>query len=140
MFKFDIVHFVPISNIIINDTYNANIDSTRLGLQNLSSYPSNKRKIAVIGDMLELGAKEKEYHEELGKYLAKKNIDAIFAYGHLTQYTINAINTSNAHKKFYVDKKLLISELKEFLKDDDIIYIKGSRGMKMEDVIKGLKS
>ena len=134
----EIIHLE--NNIIINDTYNSNIDSAKLGLQTLSSYPSSKRKIAVIGDMLELGFNEKKYHEKLGKYLNKHELDAVFAYGNLTKYTISTMHGSNTHKKFYDDKKLLIFDLKEFLQDGDIIYIKGSRRMKMEDVIKGLKS
>ena len=128
------------NKIIINDTYNSNIDSAKIGIESLSNYPSSKRKIAIIGDMLELGINEKTYHEKLGIFLNNQRLDAVFAYGKLTKYTINIMYDSNTYKKYYDDKNLLIFDLKEFLLDDDIIYIKGSRGMKMEDIIKGLES
>ena len=125
---------------IINDSYNANLDSARIGIHNLSNISCSGRKIAVIGDMLELGNKEKEYHQKLGKYLVEKKVDAVFAYGNLSQYTIYAMNGANCFNQFYLDKNILISDLKEYLHDGDILYIKGSRGMKMEDIITGLKA
>jgi UDP-N-acetylmuramoyl-tripeptide--D-alanyl-D-alanine ligase len=125
---------------IINDSYNANLDSVKLGINNLSDISCSGRKITVLGDMLELGAKEEEYHKQLGKYLVNKKVDAVFAYGDLSQHTIHAMNGANIFHQFYTDKDSLISDLKEYLQDGDIIYIKGSRGMKMEDVITGLKS
>jgi UDP-N-acetylmuramoyl-tripeptide--D-alanyl-D-alanine ligase len=125
---------------IINDSYNANLDSARIGIHNLSNISCLGRKIAVIGDMLELGDKEKEHHQKLGKYLVEKKVDAVFAYGYLAQYAICAMNGANCFNQFYQDKNILISDLKEYLHDGDIIYIKGSRGMKMEDIITGLKA
>ena len=125
---------------IINDSYNANLDSARLGVQNLSNISCSGRKITVIGDMLELGKKEEEYHLELGRYLVDKKVDAVFAYGNLSQYAIRAMNGANCFHQFYSDKKVLITDLKEYLQDGDVVYIKGSRGMKMEDIITGLKT
>jgi len=125
---------------IINDSYNANLDSAKLGIYNLSNFSCPGRKITVIGDMLELGAKEKECHRELGKYLVDKKVDAVFAFGNLTQHAIHAMNGTNCFHQFYSDKKLLIADLKKYLQNGDVIYIKGSRGMKMEDIIIGLKT
>ena len=125
---------------IINDSYNANLDSARLGINNLMKISCSGRKITIIGDMLELGDKEKEHHHRLGRYLVDKKVNAVFAYGTLSQHVIHAMNGSKGYYQFYSDKNVLISDLKEYLKDGDIVYIKGSRGMKMEDVIAGLKS
>ena len=125
---------------IINDSYNANLDSVKLGINNLSDISCSGRKIAVLGDMLELGDKEEDYHKRLGKYLIDKKVDAVFAYGNLSQHAIHTMDGTNIFHQFYSDKNSLISDLKEYLQDGDIIYIKGSRGMKMEDIIIGLKS
>ena len=90
--------------------------------------------------MLELGDKEKEHHEKLGRYLVDKKVDAVFAYGNLSQHAIRAMNGANCFHQFYSDKKVLITDLKEYLQDGDVVYLKGSRGMKMEDIITGLKT
>jgi len=124
---------------IINDCYNANYDSAKLGINNLSEIPWSGRKITIMGDMLELGSKEKIYHKQLGYHLIKNKVDAVFAYGNLSKYTIDAMDGSNIFHKFYSDKNLLVDHLKEYLNEGDIIYIKGSRNMKMEDIIKGLE-
>jgi len=124
---------------IINDSYNANLDSARLGINNLIKISCSGRKITIIGDMLELGDKEEEHHQRLGRYLVDKKVDAVFAYGALSQHVIHAMNGSKGFYQFYSDKNVLITDLKEYLQDGDVVYIKGSRGMKMEDVIVGLK-
>ena len=125
--------------IVINDSYNANLESARYGINNLASLNKGSRKIAVIGDMLELGEMEKESHQILGKYLSEKKVDAVFACGDLTRHTIHAMNGAAMFHQFYDDKVSLLVDLKEFLMTGDIIYIKGSRGMKMEEIITGLQ-
>ena len=125
--------------IVINDSYNANLESARSGINNLASLDKGNRKIAVIGDMLELGEMEKEYHQILGEYLSEKKVDAVFACGDLTRHTIHAMNGTAMFHQFYDNKASLLTDLKEFLMTGDIIYIKGSRGMKMEEIIAGLQ-
>ena len=125
---------------VINDSYNANLDSARLGINNLMDISCSGRKITIIGDMLELGDKEEEHHHRLGRYLVDKKVDAVFAYGTLSQHVIHAMNGYKGFYQFYSDKNILITDLKEYLQNGDVVYIKGSRGMKMEDVITGLKS
>ena len=120
------------------DTYNSNIESMQYGIKNLIEYPSTNRKVVVIGDMLELGENEEQYHKNIAKSLNHENISAIFAFGKLTRYTIKNISNQHIHKEFYKDKKKLIHDLKQFLNEDDIIYIKGSRSMKMEEIIMDL--
>ena len=125
---------------VINDSYNANFESTKLGINNLSKIPYSNRKIVVIGDMLELGDKSIYFHERIGDYLIEKKINAVFAYGNSSKHIINKMANSETLHKLYIDKNVLINDLKKYIKKDDIIYIKGSRSMKMEDIIKGLES
>ena len=114
-------------------------ESARSGINNLTLLTGGNRKIAVIGDMLELGAMEKKHHQILGKYISEKKVDAVFAFGNLTRHTIHAMNGASIFHQFYDDKAKLIIDLKEFLMDGDIVYVKGSRGMKMEEIITGLQ-
>ena len=125
---------------LINDTYNANLESAKNGIENLVNNFANNRKIVVIGDMLELGPFKIKHHEKLGEILLEKKIDAIFSYGELTKYTRNVLKKRNQINKHYIDKNNLISDLKIFLQKGDAIYLKGSRGMKMESIIEGLKA
>ncbi|MBC8256907.1 MAG: UDP-N-acetylmuramoyl-tripeptide--D-alanyl-D-alanine ligase [Candidatus Marinimicrobia bacterium] len=125
--------------MVINDSYNANLESARTGINNLTSLYEGKRKIAVIGDMLEMGELEKDHHQTLGKYLSEKKVDAVFAFGDLTRHTIKAMNGAAIFHQYYDDKTTLLTDLKAFISEGDVVYVKGSRGMKMEDIIIGLQ-
>ena len=124
--------------MIIDDTYNSNLESMDSGIKTLIEYPTTNRKIVVIGDMLELGKNKKKYHKDIAKLLDNENINAIFAFGKLSEDTIKNIFSNHIHKEFYNDKKLLINDLKQFINKNDVIYIKGSRSMKMEEIIMNL--
>ena len=125
--------------MVINDSYNANLESARTGINNLTSLSKGSRKIAVIGDMLELGDLEEDHHKTLGKYLSDKKVDAVFAFGNLTRHTIKAMNGAAMFHQYYDEKANLLTDLKAFISKGDIIYVKGSRGMKMEEIITGLQ-
>ncbi len=126
--------------MVINDSYNANLESARTGINNLTSLSKGSRKIAVIGDMLELGDLEEDHHKTLGKYLSEKKVDAVFAFGNLTRHTIKAMNGASMFHQYYDEKASLLTDLKAFISKGDIIYVKGSRGMKMEEIITGLQN
>jgi len=129
------------THTIIDDSYNANLTSMQFGILSLSKMSNNRRKIVVLGDMLELGSKAVEHHKFLGRFLNKCDIDAIFAYGELIELSIQEIHKKEKlYYKYFSDKDLLIHELNNYLGANDIIYIKGSRSMHMEDIITGLSS
>ena len=89
--------------------------------------------------MLELGDKGKDFHINLLNHLVKNNIKDVFVYGQL-MYSLyqSALNKSNINI-FYFDKQnQLIKELNAYIIKNDIIYVKGSRGMKMENIVKGI--
>ena len=118
---------------IIDDSYNSNLESAKAGIDILSGY-DGKQKIAVIGDMFELGELAQKHHCELGEYISNSKVDILLATGNLTQLTVNAAQKVDA--TFFYDKEDLISKLTKVINYGDVVYVKGSRGMKMETIIK----
>jgi UDP-N-acetylmuramoyl-tripeptide--D-alanyl-D-alanine ligase len=124
--------------LIINDTYNANPDSFYPALDTLSylTKGNKKRKVLVVGDMLELGKKSDELHHALFLTLIDYKIDGIFTYGEACHKAVNQIRKAGYSKAYSFDShEDLAKKLKNFLKPGDIILIKGSRGMQMEKVL-----
>ena len=114
-------------SILIDDTYNANPDSTKKSIDLLSNY--NKNTVLILGDMLELGRYKKQLHKEVGVYAKKMGINVILGYGDLTKYAVDGFGKKAI---FFKDEENLKSYLKENITSKDVILIKGSRGMEME--------
>ena len=117
-------------SLLIDDTYNANPDSTRKSIDLLSMY--KKRTILVLGDMLELGKYKKKYHKEIGEYAKNRGINILLGFGDLTKNTINSFGKGGL---FFKQEEDLKRFLKENVTAKDVILIKGSRGMTMERFI-----
>lgn len=127
---------------IINDCYNANEDSTRAAIEYLGSI-SNKRKIAVLGDMLELGVFEEEMHKKIGKEIILNKIDILFTFGKASKFIAEEAVNSGMDKSKVFDcktKEELIEKLKSIIKKDDYILIKASNGMHFEEITKEIES
>ena len=122
---------------IIDDTYNANLESCIAAIDYLNAFSGSGRKILVLGDMLELGTASTSQHEKLGSKCSAANLDAVFTIGKRTLSTQSKIHgvPINLH---YNNSGDLISSLKSQLQDNDKILFKGSRGMKMEKIISGV--
>lgn len=122
----------------IEDCYNASPDSQRAALKMLSSVNA-KRKIAVLGDMLELGKISVEAHTDAGLLAAKNKIDVLMTYGENSLATAeNAVKCGVPKVKSFLDKKELADALFNELKEGDAVLFKASRGMALEDVINDL--
>ena len=117
-------------SVLIDDTYNANPESVKKALDLLAT--SSKRKIVVLGDMLELGRLRKKMHKDVGKYAATKKIDIFLGFGDLTKYAVEGFGKNGI---FFNDEILLREFLKKNIQSKDVVLIKGSRGMKMERYI-----
>jgi UDP-N-acetylmuramoyl-tripeptide--D-alanyl-D-alanine ligase len=115
---------------LIDDTYNANPDSSKKSIDLLSKYKKNT--ILVIGDMLELGKYKKKLHKEVGEYAKANGINIVIGYGELTKETIKAFGKKGI---FFDNEESLKNYLKKNITSKDVILIKGSRGMKMERFI-----
>ena len=125
---------------IINDTYNANLDSMIKGISQLSAMKKNNIKIAIIiADMLDLSDSSIEIHKKLGTYINSLDfIDGVYAVGYFMEHTIAAINNKIFKKKYYETKNSFTNDFKDRVGDYDIIYLKGSRGMSLDTVIKDI--
>ena len=115
---------------LINDTYNANPDSTKKSIDLLSNYKKNT--VLVLGNMLELGRYQNKLHKEIGKYAKAKGINKLLGYGNLAKYTTDSFGKNGI---FFKKEDDLKAYLKENVTSKDVILIKGSRGMKMERFI-----
>lgn len=121
--------------LVIDDCYNANPVSMKAALDVLKT--ANTRKVAILGDMFELGEKEKEMHAEVGAYAAECGIDLLLCAGDL------CINMKEAalHAKpdfeaiWFADKKALTEALPACLKEGDTILIKASNGMGYREIV-----
>ena len=116
--------------IIINDSYNANPSSMKEAIDVLVSMKGTK--ILVIGDMAELGNNTSKYHQQLGDYIKKSQIDFTFAVGNHTKITMQQLEKN----EFWFDsKEALLSKLLKIIDAKSIILVKGSRFMRMEELI-----
>jgi UDP-N-acetylmuramoyl-tripeptide--D-alanyl-D-alanine ligase len=119
--------------IIINDTYNANPESMRCSLQTLKTMQHGGKKIAVLGDMLELGSLSESEHALLGEFISQLELDVLFVHGEAMKATLDAAKVRM--KQHFESKVQLADRLKELLQPGDAVLFKGSRSMKMEEVI-----
>ncbi len=123
---------------LIDDTYNASIDSMKSGLKTVNELKA-KRKIAVLGDMLELGDFSAKLHSEIGKVINTLNYDIIYLFGKEAKNIATTID-KNIKINIYDDMDKLINDLNLEIKEGDIVYLKASNGMKFNRIIEFLKS
>ncbi len=136
------VRLIPGINgsILIDDTYNSSPAACEIGLQMLHELPFGKRKIAVIGDMLELGKYTNDAHREIGK-IAKKSANLLVTVGtRAKECSLGAMDAGMNEKKIIeVDDAISAGEaIEKILKVGDVVYLKGSQGMRMERTVKML--
>ncbi len=125
---------------IINDAYNASYDSMKAALEYLKGY-TNQRKIAVLGDMLELGEFSKQLHENVANDVVKNNIDFLITVGKEAKYIYEksielGFNKQNA---FCFDNNAsAIQKLQNILEPTDVVLLKASHGMNFIEILNGI--
>lgn len=123
---------------LINDSYNASYESMKASLKYLSNR-TDLRKIAVLGDMLELGKFSKELHEKVGEEVANNNIDILICRG---EFAKDIISKASKNKKtqciMLQNNEEIFSKLKEILREGDVVLIKASNGMKFYEICQKL--
>jgi UDP-N-acetylmuramoyl-tripeptide--D-alanyl-D-alanine ligase len=132
-----------INNIIlIDDTYNANPESMRYAVQLLNKISVYDRKIAILGDMFELGEDAHALHSALATVIVKNKISEVYTTGKLMKNLYTELDGTNTIKKHFPDKNKLAAFINSINLSDSVILVKGSRGMQMEEfvnVIEGKK-
>lgn len=127
---------------IINDAYNASLESMQASLKYLSQFKEN-RKIAVLGDMLELGEYAQKLHEQVGEEVYKNKIDILMCCGENAKYIVEKAKSVGMEEKniyYFKSKEELEKKLKEVSQIGDVILLKASNGMKFFDLAEKMKS
>ncbi len=144
--RMEVKHFGPLT--VIDDTYNANPDSTLAALHVLSNFPTapNARRIAVLGDMLELGGTAEESHREVGNLLSQMSQSGTIQ--HITligpHMTTAANQLTNAHPSAGLTHHTELDadtpdKLADLIRPHDVVLFKGSRGMQLEQLLPELQ-
>lgn len=125
---------------VLNDAYNASPASMRAALALTEQLSGFGRKFVVLGDMLELGEQEEQFHRGIGKLLDPKRIDFVWTYGRLGSFIAEEASRVYPEGRVvaYDDKVQLAEDLARLVKPDDIVLVKGSRGMRLEQVVQAL--
>ena len=126
---------------IINDAYNASPTAMRAAIDLVGALSGFGQKILVLGDMLELGAKEIQFHQMIGQSIDAGAVDKLFTFGELAAYIAEEAKAGLGEGNVYAyqDKQLLIEELKKHVRANDLVLVKASRGMKLEEVVTALQ-
>ena len=93
------------------------------------------RKVAILGDMFELGEQEKELHRGVGEFLATKNIEKVICVGELAKEIYEAAKSGNAECFWYANKKELTDNIHQLIEKDDTVLIKASHGMGFAELV-----
>ena len=134
-------HFNGLELLI--DCYNANPSSVKASLATLERMSAQGRKIAVLGDMLELGAKSDELHRQIGVEAAHSGIDYLFCFGPLSDVTAEAAVEAGMtwdRVSHSMTMQELLDALLKYIARGDLILFKASRGMELEKAVHGVKA
>ncbi len=118
---------------LIDDSYNASPASMKAAIKTLSTY-SNQRKVALLGDMLELGDESIKFHTDLVKVITENNVDKVYTVGKF-MLELHELLPDNMRGTHFNDSNQLKSNLADIIQNNDAILVKGSRGMKMDLII-----
>ena len=123
---------------IIDDTYNASPDSMKAAIDVLVGIQGD-RKIAILGDMFELGEEEVAYHFQIGEYTSHAGVDMVISVGKNAKYISEGARKGGAKAIHFEAKDLLKGVLDQWIRSGDVILVKGSRGMAMEEIVQLLE-
>ena len=127
---------------LVDDTYNANPDSMVAAIETLALMHGNRRTIAVLGDMLELGPQSADLHRHIGRAAGDARLDRLYVAGSFAAAVADGAmdRQMTADRIFCGTQAAIIEQLKHDLQSGDLILVKGSRGMAMETVVAAIVS
>jgi UDP-N-acetylmuramoyl-tripeptide--D-alanyl-D-alanine ligase len=126
---------------VLDDAYNANADSMLAALETLQELPCKGRRIAVLGDMAELGGHNEAAHAEVGRRAAELGVGQLFAVGKMAPVVARAAREAGLNRVFeFADVETAGAAVKSFVKDGDVLLLKASRASRLERISHLLKS
>ena len=122
---------------VIDDTYNASPDSVRAAIDVLLA-TKGIRKVAVLGDMMGLGDGSEQYHGQIGDYVRQKNIDLLITMGEFSKHIHEKAKEVMGENRVihYTNRGKLESDIKNIVTSGDVVLVKGSRAMEMENIVR----
>lgn len=121
---------------LLDDTYNASPDSMKAALKVLMNYQAKGRKVAILGDMFEMGEFAPKLHQEVGEFAKEVEVDLLISIGELAKHIDTAYRNADGKKAYYFQtKEAFTSEIKNIIKSSDCILFKASRGMHFETLV-----
>lgn len=126
---------------VLNDAYNANPNSMKAALETVVALPARGRKVAVLGDMLELGDATERYHREIGEFAASCKLDQLIcvgAWGKTIAEAAVAAGQPKATVTRYRDSATTAERIRQHLRESDLVLLKASRGVRLEAVANAL--
>jgi len=126
--------------ILIDDTYNANPDSTKAAIELLGRIRTFKRKIIFLGDMLELGSNSIKFHQRLTNVITKSAIDEVYTIGPKMKYLHKNLTQKKIIAKHFTQRDALLNHIRKMNFNNSVILVKGSRGLKMEEIVSEIQN
>ena len=123
---------------LIDDCYNANPGSVKSALDSMVHFAG--RRVAILGDMFELGDSEKALHEEVGAYAVEHGAELVLTVGDLSVHTAEGAIKAGGHAEHYDTKEELIGQLDQILQEGDIVLVKASHSMEFERISEAIKN
>ena len=126
---------------VLDDTYNANADSALAALETLCDLPLQGRRVAVLGDMNELGTHSEAAHAEVGRRAAELGIGQLFAVGKMAPVTARAARDAGLSRVIeFADVEAAVKAVRSFLKTGDVVLLKASRAVRLERIAETLRA
>lgn len=123
------VHPLPAGGFVVNDAYNANPTSMRAALLDLTERAEGRRRVAILGEMAELGAESGRYHDEIGALLAELGVEVVVAVGDPARAYL-----SGAREGHFANDGSVVADLLDVLAPGDAILVKASRAVGLEGI------
>ena len=126
---------------LINDTYKSNPESVKAAIDTLQSLPNDKKKLFIMGDMVDMGEQDIFLHEHIGAYIADTTIDMFLGIGELTYHTITSIQkkSTSCQTYFFEQETRLIESIIVSASEPCIILFKASRAIQFDKIVKAIE-
>lgn len=130
---------LPRGLTVVDDTYNSNPAALASVLETLRQTPASGRKVLVMGDMLELGPQGPSFHRTAGQQAAEAGVQLFIGVGPLSRAAVDAAHRSGVAQAYHVeDAGRAASSVPEWIRDSDLVVVKGSRGIRLERVVEAI--